>query len=70
MKRLIYTPTIGELIPDNSDARPYTLPVSGAHIIDLVVLDDFVTAGTMYHDSSTGLMLDEPYIHHHAGWEV
>lgn len=70
MKRIIYTPAIGEPIPDNADARPYIQPVSGIHVIDLIVPDDFTTAGTVYHDSSTGLTLTEPYIHHHAGWEV
>lgn len=67
MKRLIYTPTIGEEIP--AEAKFYTLPVAG-DVVDVLVPDDFTTAGTVHHDSSIGLVLSEPYLHHFAGWEV
>lgn len=67
MKRLIYTPALGEEIPPG--AKFYTLPVAG-DVVDVLVPDDFTTAGTVHHDSSINLVLSEPYYHHFAGWEV
>jgi hypothetical protein len=67
MKRLIYTPAIGEEIPP--EAKFYTLPIAG-DVVDVLVADDFTTAGTLHHDSSTGLILSEPYFHHFDGWQV
>lgn len=67
MKRIIYTPAIGELITEG--ALNYTLPVSGL-VVDALVVDDFVTTGTILYDSLNGINLPEPFIHHFSGWEV
>lgn len=65
MKRIIYKPSNNEAIPNG--AMFYTLPVNGA-VIDAIVDDNFVTAGTVLYDSLAGVMLDEPFIHHFDGW--
>lgn len=68
MKRIIYKPAVGELMPAGS--IQYTLPVSGL-VADALVADDFVTAGTVLYDSLNGInLLHEPFVHHFAGWEV
>lgn len=67
MKRVIYTPDISEVIPDG--AMQYTLNVSG-FVVDAIVPDEFVTAGTIHYDSLNSVELPEPFIHHFAGWEV
>ena len=67
MKRIIYQPVIGEAIP--ADAMQYTLPVSG-FVVDVLVEDDFTTAGVVLYDSLDGIELPEPFIHHFSGWEV
>lgn len=67
MKRIIYKPTIDEVVPNG--AMFYTLPVNGA-VIDVIVDDNFVTTGTVLYDSLTGTMLNEPFIQHFSGWEV
>ena len=67
MKRLIYTPILGEEIP--SGAMQYTLPVSG-FVIDVIVPDDFETKGSILYDSLNAIDLPEPHTHHFSGWEV
>ena len=67
MKRIIYKPSNNEAVPNG--AMFYTLPVNGA-VIDAIVDDNFVTAGTVLYDSLNMIMLNEPFIHHFAGWEV
>ena len=67
MKRLIYKPAIGEIIPNDSMA--YALPTSG-DVVDAIVPDDFSTSGIILYDSLNGIDLPEPHIHHFAGWEV
>lgn len=67
MKRIIYKPAIDEVIPDG--AVFYTLPENG-NVVDVLIEDDFVTAGTVVYDSLNDIMLNEPFIHHFAGWEV
>ena len=67
MKRIIYKPANNESIP--SGAMFYTLPANGA-VVDALVDDNFVTAGTVLYDSLNGIMLNEPFIHHFDGWAV
>ena len=67
MKRIIYKPANNEAVPNGS--MFYTLPVNGP-VIDAIVDDNFVTTGTVLYDSLAGVMLNEPFIHHFAGWEV
>ncbi len=67
MKRIIYTPAVGEEILTGSIS--YTLPVSG-EVIDAIVPDDFATAGIVRYDSAAGIKLSEPHYHHFAGWEA
>ena len=67
MKRIIYKPSNNEAVPNG--AMFYTLPSNGA-VIDAIVDDNFVTTGTVLYDSLAGVMLNEPFIHHFAGWEV
>jgi len=67
MKRIIYKPSNNEAVPNS--AMFYTLPVNGP-VIDAIVDDNFVTTGTVLYDSLAGVMLNEPFIHHFAGWEV
>ena len=67
MKRIIYKPANNEAVPNSS--MFYTLPVNGP-VIDAIVDDNFVTAGTVLYDSLNGIMLNEPFIHHFDGWEV
>ena len=81
MKRIIYKPANNESIP--SGAMFYILPANGA-VVDALVDDNFVTAGTVLYDSFSNIpvnidgelvlvnpiMLNEPFIHHFDGWEV
>ena len=67
MKRIIYKPANNESIP--SGAMFYILPANGA-VVDALVDDNFVTAGTVLYDSLNGIMLNEPFIHHFDGWAV
>ena len=67
MKRIIYKPSNNEAVPNG--AMFYTLPSNGA-VIDAIVDDNFVTTGVVLYDSLAGVMLNEPFIHHFAGWEV
>ena len=67
MKRIIYKPANNEAVPNG--AMFYTLPVNGP-VVDALVDDNFVTAGTVLYDSLNGIMLNEPFIHHFDGWEV
>ena len=67
MKRIIDQPAIGEVMPDG--AMQYTLPISG-FVVDVLVTDDFATAGVVLYDSLNGVDLPEPFIHHFSGWEV
>ena len=67
MKRIIYKPSNNEAVPNG--AMFYTLPVNGP-VIDAIVDDNFVTTGVVLYDSLAGVMLNEPFIHHFAGWEV
>lgn len=67
MKRLIYKPAVNENIPPNGIF--YTLPLNGP-VVDVIVDDSFVTAGTILYDSLNGIELNEPFLHHFAGWEV
>lgn len=68
--RLIYTPAIGEPIPEgvSAPAKFYELEGIGA-VVDVLVPDDFTTDGIVRHDSAIGLVLSVPYIHHFAGWD-
>lgn len=66
MKRVIYTPAVGELIPDG--AIYYVLPVAGA-VVD-VLADVVTTTGSVRYDSDTGVPMAEPHTHHFEGWEV
>ena len=68
MKRVIYVPAAGEVVPDG--AVYYRLPVANVNVVDVLVPDEWGTAGTKYYDTLTGLALAEPFIHHYAGWEV
>ena len=68
MKRIIYEPAIGEIVPDTS--VPYILPIAGVTVIDSIVDDAFSTAGTVYYDSILGIPLGEPKIHDFSGWEI
>ena len=63
MKRIIYEPAIGEKVPYG--AQNYESPVA----IDVIVEDDFVTAGKVYHDKTAGIIFPQPFIHQFAGWE-
>ena len=65
MKRIIYKPANNEAVPNS--AMFYTLPVNGP-VVDALVDDNFVTAGTVLYDSLNGIMLNEPFIHHFDGW--
>ena len=67
MKRIIYTPAVGEEIPTGSIS--YTLTTAG-EVIDTIVPDDFATAGIVRYDSAAGIKLGEPSYHHFAGWEA
>lgn len=67
MKRIIYKPANNEAVPNG--AMFYTLPVNGP-VVDALVDDNFVTAGTVLYDSLNGIMLNEQFIHHFDGWEV
>lgn len=81
MKRIIYKPANNEAVPNG--AMFYTLPGNGA-VVDALVDDNFVTAGTVLYDSFSNIpvnvggefvlvnpiMLNEPFIHHFDGWEV
>ena len=67
MKRIIYKPAIDEAIPDG--AIFYTLPANG-NVVDVLVEDSFVTAGTVLYECAQGIELNEPFLHHFAGWEV
>ena len=66
MKRIIYRPAQFEQIPPGAVA--YYLPLNH-EAIDAIVPDDFTIAGTVFYDSLNGPMLNEPPIHHFAGWE-
>lgn len=67
MKRIIYKPSVGELIPNEGIA--YMLPLSG-YVVDVLVPDNLVTTGTVVYDSLNNISLPEPFIHHFCGWEV
>lgn len=67
-KRIIYTPAEFKEIPIGN--VPYMLPVANKPVVDLLVPDSFTTGGTVYYDSLNGPMLDEPFHHQFAGWEV
>lgn len=67
MKRIIYKPSVGELIPN--DGITYTLALSG-YVVDVLVADNFVTTGTVVYNSLNNINLLEPFIHHFAGWEA
>ena len=41
----------------------------GDGVYDVLVDDDFVTAGKVYHDKTAGIILPQPFIHQFAGWE-
>lgn len=72
--RIIYQPAEDEVVPDG--ATYYTLPVSGLDVVDALVPDDFDTGGTVLYSSDNydvdgdPILLDEPFVHHFAGWEV
>lgn len=68
MKRIIYEPAIGEVIPDS--AVTYILPIAGVTVIDAIVSDTFSTTGTVYYDSLLSIPLSEPKIHDFSGWEI
>ncbi len=67
MKRIIYKLGINEQAPDG--AVMYVLPVNG-DVVDAIVSDDFTTTGTILYDSANNIMLNEPFVHHFAGWEI
>ncbi len=73
MKRVIFTPNVDVAIPDI--AVYYVLPVAGP-VFDCLVEDDWGCDGVLHYDSSAvdvdgnPIPLDEPFIHHYAGWEV
>lgn len=66
MKRVIYKPAVDDAIPDS--AITYTLPINGL-VIDVIVSNDFITAGVIVYDSVANIALNEKAIHHFAGWE-
>lgn len=72
MIRCIYVPAENEAIPEGGVL--YTLPASGKEVIDVVVPDNWDTAGEklfeMRDDKTVFIPLAEPFIHHFAGWEV
>lgn len=81
-KRVIYKPVVDELIP--TDAVILTYQIAGI-VIDALVDDDFVTAGTVLYDSTPVLTFNEqtgefsthPFVafaeqpkHQWAGWFI
>lgn len=66
MKRIIYKPSVGEVIP--ASGVEYTLPINGP-VVDALVPDDFLTSGTILYDSLNGIELPEPFVHNFARWE-
>lgn len=64
-KRVIYKPAVDELIP--TDAVILTYQIAGI-VIDALVNDDFMTAGTVLYDSTQPLTFNEEPLHHFAGW--
>lgn len=67
-KRVIYEPAQDEIVPDGGVF--YRLPVAGVDVVDVLVPDDWGTAGTVHYNSLSGKPLAEQHIHHFAGWEV
>jgi len=69
MRRVIFTPNVDVAIPDI--AVYYALPVAGP-VFDCLVEDDWTCDGVLHYDSDPDApkALDEPFIHHYAGWEV
>ena len=49
MIRVIYQPAVDELIPDI--VTYYRLPVSGLHVLDVLVPDDGYTDGTLLYSA-------------------
>ncbi len=67
-KRIIYTPGEFEPIPEGN--VPYYLPLSKYQVIDIIVTTDFTTSVIIHYDSLNGPMLNEPFHHQFANWEV
>lgn len=66
MKRIIYTPEIGEEIPNG--ARSGTYATLG-FIVDVIVPDDFTTAVAIHCAPETQHLFPEPFNHQFQGFE-
>lgn len=80
MKRLIWEPGDGEDVVDGNVTVTYKLPVANVDVCDAIVPNDHNTEGTIFYDSTVlsvdeeghetiAKNLDEPFVHHFAGWE-
>lgn len=68
MKRVIYKPVPGEVIPYG--AKYVEMPVNG-QVVDCLVPDDFDTYGVILYDSLDGInVLGEAPNHQFQGWEI
>ncbi len=68
MKRVIYKPVPGEVLP--AGAKFVNMPVNGG-VVDCLVEDTFDTYGVMLYDSRDGInILGEAPNHQFQGWEI
>ena len=66
MRRIIYTPAIGEEIPPGAQSGTYA---TLGFIVDVIVPDDFTTAGMIHCTTETQHLFPEPFNHQFQGFE-